>query len=95
MKYVRTKARKISRILCAVPCALLTLFYLTALILGEETVMGSPVLHAMWKIGPYILLLWIILASIAAWILLTWEKKHPPKEDDPFPQDGEQHPPTD
>ncbi len=49
------------------------------LILGEETVMGSPVLRTMWEIVPYILLLWLVLASIAVWIIWLWEKKHPPK----------------
>ena len=79
MKRVRTKAQRASHILCTVPCALLTLFYLAALILGEETVMGSPVLRTMWEIVPYILLLWLVLASIAVWIIWLWEKKHPPK----------------
>lgn len=95
MKRARTRAQKIYRILCPIPWVLLTIFDLVMIILGEETVMSNLVLRTMWNMEHYVPFVIIFVEAIAAWILWLWVKKHPPKEDEPFPQDGGQNPPLD
>lgn len=94
MKRARTKAQNIYRILCPIPWILLALFDLVMLILGEETVMGNPVLRTMWDMELYVTFAIIFVEAITALILWLWEKKHPPKEDEPLPKGGGQHSPT-
>lgn len=95
MKRARSKAQKIYRILCPIPWVLLTIFDIVMLILGEETVMGNPVLCTMWDMEHYVPFVIIFVEAITAWILWLWEKKHLPKDDELLPQDGDQNPPTD
>lgn len=94
MKRARTKAQKIYRILCPIPWVLLTIFDLVMLILGEETVMGNSVLRTLWDMEPHIFFAIIVVEAVVGFILWLWEKKHPPKENEPLLKDGHQHPPT-
>lgn len=90
-----TKAQKILWIAEPIPFVLFALFYIVLLILGEDTVMGNPILRAMDDAAPKILIVCVLLNAIVSFSLRLWKKKHPPKEDEPLPQDGNQHPPTD
>lgn len=87
-----TKTQKILRIVTPISFALLALFYIVLLILGEDTVMGNPILRAMDDAAPKILIACVLLNAITLFSLRLWEKKHPPKEEEPFPKDGDQHP---
>lgn len=86
-----TKAQKILRIAEPIPFAL---FYIILLILGEDIVMGNPVLRIIFDKEPCIFITCTILYGLASFTVWLWEKKHPQKIDDPVPQDGGQHPPT-
>lgn len=88
------KAQKILRIVPPLLFALLALFYIVLLILGEDTVMGNPILRAMEDASTKILIVCVLLNAITLFSLRLWEKKHPPKEDEPLPKDGDQHPPA-
>lgn len=93
MKRAKTnRTDKIYRVLSAIPWGLLTLYYAVMIILGEDTVMGNPVLRAVWDIKSYIFSAIIVLQIIIVFAFWLWEKKHPPKEsaqdpeaDDPGP----------
>lgn len=87
-----TKTQKILRIVTPISFALFALFYIVLLILGEDTVMGNPVLCAMDDAAPEILIACVLLNAIASFSLRLWEKKHPQKEEEPFPKDSDQHP---
>lgn len=65
------------------------------LILGEDIVMGNPVLRAMDDAAPEILIACVLLNAIALFSVRLWEKKYPPKGDESLSKDGDQHPPTD
>lgn len=96
MKRARiNKTEKIHRILSAVPWGLLTLYYAVMLILGEDTVMGNPVLRAIWDINSYIFSALIVLQIIILFAFRLWDKKHPPKEDKQVPEEDGRSPHTD
>lgn len=55
------------------------------LILGEDIVMGNPVLSIIFDKEPYIFITCTILYGIASFAVWLWEKKHPPKENEQQP----------
>lgn len=69
-------------------------YFILMLILGEDIVMGNPVLRIIFDKEPCIFITCTILYGLASFTVWLWEKKHPHKIDDPVPQDGGQHPPT-
>lgn len=94
MKRARSKSKVIGRVL-DILLSLNLIYSILMLILGEEIVMGNPVLHAIWDVEPYILMACALLCGLVNIFIWLWEKKHLPKDDEPLPQNDEQHPPTD
>ena len=99
MRRVRTiRALKLYLILCPIPWVLITIFDVVMLILGEETVMGNPILRTMWEMEPYsysaCLLLESTVALILTLIVVLREKKHPPKADKPLSGEDGRRPPS-
>lgn len=82
-----SNAQKILRIVTPISFALFALFYIVLLILGEDTVMGNPVLRAMDDAAPEILMACVLLNAIALFSIRLWEKNHPPKGDEPLSKD--------
>lgn len=56
------------------------IYCILMLILGEDIVMGNPILRAIWDVEPYIFITCGILYGIASFAVWLWEKKHPQKD---------------
>lgn len=89
-----TKAQKIYQNLCPIPWILITIFDVIMLILGEETVMGNPVLRTLWDMEVRICFAIIVVEALVGFILWLWEKKHLPKKENLLLKNGDQHLPT-
>ena len=98
MKHKRTRRKRtkqeivnlIFNIYLTINCA----YCILMLILGEDIVMGNPVLRVIFDKEPCIFITCTILYGLASFTVWLWEKKHPPKEDEPLPKGGGQHSPT-
>lgn len=86
-----SKVKKALQIALLVSYALLALFYIVLLILGEDAVMGNPILRAMDDAAPDICIVCSLLIIVVSFSIRLWEKKHPPKEDEPLSKGGGQH----
>lgn len=96
MNHTKSKGEKIIRTTASVLLVLCIVWWIIMACLGQETVLGNPVLATIWEIWPKLVIFGFLpFRLVVEFICWLWEKKHLPKEDDPLPQDGEQHPPTD
>lgn len=70
-------------------------YFILMLILGEDIVMGNPVLRAIFDSEPCIFIVCTLLYAIASFVVWLWDKKHPTKKNDPLLKNGDRRPPTD
>lgn len=70
-------------------------YFILMLILGEDIVMGNPVLRAIFDSEPRIFIVCTLLYGMASFVVWLWDKKHPTKKNDPLLKNGDRRPPTD
>lgn len=96
MNCTKSNGKKIIRITASILLLLCIVWWIIMVCLGEETVLGNPILTTIWNIWPKLVIFGFLpfrlIVELICWLC---EKKHLPKEEDPPLTDGDQHPSTD